>query len=326
MSRLSDLKTIYPELYNELKQKQQELSREELIEYVRKLAAKYQKINDELGGIGMLNKYDNYKSLGKQLENLKNIKQDILSGNYKHNSFNTEYPNLSISFYDDFDISIDKNGIISSTNNKFRNKDITKLTSSEFDELINIGEKSYNKAIDKITSLFKRAEITPVLYSVLLNVQKPLVKDFEGKTFVNQVNEEGAQYEASRLTNKAAKSGQYDSVIFKNIRDPYLSDNYGIFEPEQIYILGGEEDLQGFKNFVSNKFEPTTPVSNPVKNDLLNILEEIQRDIDEDSDNLDFPVVNAGEFSGYPNIQKYLNSEFGIEQREYQYFKAIAPI
>ena len=94
---------------------------------------------------------------------------------------------------------------------------------------------------------------------MLLNSQKPLVKDFEGKTFVNQAYEAGAQYEASKLTNQAAKSkGAYDSVIFKNIRDPYLSDNYGVFEPEQVYILGGTEDIEGFKRFVST--QPTTQI------------------------------------------------------------------
>ena len=63
------------------------------------------------------------------------------------------------------------------------------------------------------------------------------------------------------------------------------------------------------------------PVSNPVKNDLIKILEDINEDINEESDNLDFPDVSASEFSGYPNIQKYLNSEYGIEKREYDFFK-----
>ena len=65
-------------------------------------------------------------------------------------------------------------------------------------------------------------------------------------------------------------------------------------------------------------------VSNSIKNDLLNILEDIKRETDDESlnDNLEFPVVNASEFSGYPNIQKYLNTEYGIEQREYEFFKS----
>jgi len=32
-----------------------------------------------------------------------------------------------------------------------------------------------------------------------------------------------------------------------------MSDNYGVFEPEQVYILGGAEDTEGFRNFVQTR-------------------------------------------------------------------------
>ena len=74
----------------------------------------------------------------------------------------------------------------------------------------------------------------------------------------------------------------------------------------------------------ASESKSTPTVSNSIKNDLLNILEDIKRETDDESlnDNLEFPVVNASEFSGYPNIQKYLNTEYGIEQREYEFFKS----
>jgi hypothetical protein len=207
--------------------------------------------------------YNNYTKLGKQLQDLKNKKEDIISGRYVHNSFIKDKPDLGISFYNKegsplaMGIYIYNDGEIKS--GEFNKRNITSLSSQEFDRLINVGEKSYKAGIEELNTTMSKAKITPLLYRVLLNVQKPLVKDFEGKTFVNQAYEAGAQYEASKLTNQAAKSkGKFDSVIFKNILDPYMSDNYGVFEPEQVYILGGKEDREDFKNFISSSPNQTT--------------------------------------------------------------------
>jgi exodeoxyribonuclease-5 len=93
-------------------------------------------------------------------------------------------------------------------------------------------------------------------------------------------------------------------------------------EPFKLLITSFEQLKNKFKSegFVIQE----STVSNSIKNDLLNILEDIKRETDDESlnDNLKFPVVNASEFSGYPNIQKYLNTEYGIEQREYEFFKS----
>jgi hypothetical protein len=254
-SQLTRLRELLPDLYNHLKEKQTELSKEDLKNYIKQLYLRYSATNRKLG-VGFLNQYNNYVKLGKQLQDLKNKKEDIISGRYVHNSFIKNKPDLGISFYNKEEsplamgIHIYNDGEIKS--GEFNKRNITSLSSQEFDRLIAVGEKSYKAGIEELNTTMSKAKITPLLYRVLLNVQKPLVKDFEGKTFVNQAYEAGAQYEASKLTNQAAKSkGEYDSVIFKNIRDPYLSDNYGVFEPEQIYILLSEEDIQGFKEFVS---------------------------------------------------------------------------
>lgn len=251
-ARFKELRNYSPEFADHLKQKKEELTREELLSYIKNLYLRYRKVDDELG-TGFLNQYNNYTRLGKQIKDLQNKKADILSGSYVHNSFTKEYPQLGISLYED------KKGIgtyITNTgeinHGKFNNRNITELTEAEFDELIDIATESHQEGLNEINNKLTKAKITPTLYRVLLNVQRPLVKDFENKPFVNQAYSEGAQYEASKLTNEAAKSqGQYDSVIFKNILDPYLSDNYGVFEPEQVYILGGKEDTEEFKKFVS---------------------------------------------------------------------------
>ena len=259
-ARFKELRKYSPEFADHLKQKKEELTREELLSYIKDLYLRYRKVDDELG-TGFLNQYNNYTRLGKQIKDLQNKKTDILSGKYVHNSFTKQFPNLGISLYEDkkgLGTYIRDNGEIK--HGKFNNRNITELTESEFNELLDIATKSYEEGLSEINSKLTKARITPILYTVLLNVQRPLVKDFEGKSFVNQAYSEGAQYEASKLTNQAAKSqGQYDSVIFKNILDPYLSDNYGVFEPEQVYMLGGEEDIEGFKEFVREAPQKEAP-------------------------------------------------------------------
>lgn len=256
-----DIKKYSPELSAHLKEKQKELTPDELKAYIKQLYQKYDKVSKDLG-TGFLNKYNNYTRLGKHLKNLKNKKAEILSGKYVHDSLSKEHPTLGISLYNgvktgDMGIYIYNDGEIRS--GEFDKRNITSLSSQEFDKLIAIGEESYNEGIEDIKALMSKAKITPILYRVLLNVQKPLVKDFEGKPFVNQAYEAGAQYEASKLTNKAAKSkGEYDSVIFKNILDPYMSDNYGVFEPEQVYVLGSKQDIEEFKEFVKGNTQRQT--------------------------------------------------------------------
>lgn len=252
--RGQDIKKYSPELSEHLKEKQKVLSPDELKDYIRELYIKYDNVSRDLG-TGFLNRYRNYSAMGMQIADLKNRKSEILSGTYVHNSFSEEYPNLSVQFYNvgqkNYTVNIQDDGkIIGGT---FDKRNITDLSSQEFDTLMAMGDKSYSEGTQEMDALMRKAKVTPLLYRVLLNVQKPLVKDFENKTFVDQAYEAGAQYEASKLTDQAAKSGKYDSVVFKNIRDPYLSDNYGVFEPEQVYILGGKEDKAGFRNFVQGK-------------------------------------------------------------------------
>jgi len=255
-----NIRKYSPELADHLNEKRKEFNdNEKLKAYIKNLYLQYSKVNDQLG-VGFLNQYNNYYNLGKHLEVLKNKKQDILSGNYTHNSFSAEYPTLPIAFYEKpySSTQVDNTGKINSeTIKKFNNRNITDLSSEEFDELIQLGETSFKERMAEMQDLMKKAKLTPKVYTVLLNIQKPLEKDFEGKTFVDQAYESGAKYEASKLTNQAAKSqDKYDGVIFKNIKDPYLSDNYGVFEPEQVYMLFTSEDFQGFKEFVKTKLLP----------------------------------------------------------------------
>jgi hypothetical protein len=178
---------------------------------------------------------------------------------------------------------------------------------TEMNKALNKVKYSVDKYENEFSQIFKTARENPDF----LELDKP---------FIDFLNEVKGIYDFRKEVSKGIMS--YTTWLINP--NYYHSDvkmyAIDIFKTSPIYKLFEYYNAFTTQPNVVLVTEPT--VSNPVKNDLLNILEEIQKDIDEDSDNLDFPVVNAGEFSGYPNIQKYLNSEFGIEQREYQYFKA----
>lgn len=73
-------------------------------------------------------------------------------------------------------------------------------------------------------------------YAVYLNVRNPLSHDYEG-THQGQGYKESKEhsfgYVAARQVNKAINDGN-DGVIYQNLYDPYLANNYGVFNPNQI--------------------------------------------------------------------------------------------
>lgn len=103
----------------------------------------------------------------------------------------------------------------------------------------------------------KKAGYIENVVSVVLKIQNPLRHDYKGSSFVDvyKPNEKyEAGYIAARQVKSAIKAGN-DSVIYENIKDPLLSTSYGVFEPEQIHILGNKQDIEGFKQFVSKPSE-----------------------------------------------------------------------
>ena len=87
---------------------------------------------------------------------------------------------------------------------------------------------------------------------VLLNIQNPLSHDYEASAFPDKYKEGkyDTAYIAARQVNKAIAEN-YDSAIYENIKDPFTSNSYGVFDTKQIYILGSKQDIKGFKDFVS---------------------------------------------------------------------------
>lgn len=84
--------------------------------------------------------------------------------------------------------------------------------------------------------------------AILLNIQNPLITDklYQG------------EYEQSvEKVKSTIKEGKYDGIIAKDTKDKFSDklgayDQYIAFKENQIHILGSEQDLTGFSEFILN--------------------------------------------------------------------------
>lgn len=100
-----------------------------------------------------------------------------------------------------------------------------------------IGDKIKYQAKDIVSQdSYKKYQSKTQLYPVYLNIKNPLSHDYEG-TSQGQGYKESKKYSfgyiAARQVNKAIIDG-YDGVEYQNLYDPYLANNYGVFNPNQI--------------------------------------------------------------------------------------------
>jgi len=116
--------------------------------------------------------------------------------------------------------------------------------------------------------------------SYLLNLKNPIFgypNTFIEKNRINDVPKEYLeQYsdekelknlDASEKTELMQKLG-YDGVVYK--QGEYANENV-VFEPEQIHILGGKQDIEGFKEFKqSNKYQQKSSVETRPSDEKLN--------------------------------------------------------
>ena len=131
------------------------------------------------------------------------------------------------------------------------------------------------------------------LYPVFLNIKNPLVHDYEG-THQGQGYKQSPTnsfgYVAARQVNKAIKDGN-DGVVFENIYDPILANNYAVFDPNQIKSISNRGTYSTENNNIYLKKSSTNDnVINP------NIVQEI------------------GEFSDSKDLIDYLLKQDGIRQ------------
>lgn len=202
-------------------------------------------INDILHIREFLRKYDNEEGVKK----LKNgdvpsfLKEQFKQ--YKNKEKNRKKQNLSqINNYDyayfyagDIQISYDGNSV--KIYNGFTGEiDFSKASLEEIKESIKKIRNSLNYESKKImdSDLYKKYQSKTQSYPVYLNIKNPLSHDYEG-TMQSQGYKESEKipfgYVAARQVRKALNEGN-DGVIYKNLYDPYLANNYGVFNPNQI--------------------------------------------------------------------------------------------
>lgn len=98
--------------------------------------------------------------------------------------------------------------------------------------------------------------------AILLNIQNPLITDklYQG------------EYEQSvEKVKSTIKEGEYDGIIAKDTKDKFSDklgayDQYIAFKENQIHILGSEQDLTGFSEFILNGAINTNNKVTKVKN------------------------------------------------------------
>ena len=89
------------------------------------------------------------------------------------------------------------------------------------------------------------------VYPVLLNLKNFATEDFNNESYGGKFGSAISTY--NNALEKAIENNK-DGFIAKNIADPVQNqNNYVVFKPEQIHILGNENDIKGFKKFVSNQ-------------------------------------------------------------------------
>ena len=204
-----------------------------------------EKINDILQIRDFLRKYDNEEGIKK----LKNgdvpsfLKKQFQQ--YKNKEKNRRKQNLSeINNYDyayfyagDIQISYDGNSvkIYNRTTGEidFKNASLEEIKES----LKKIRNSSNYESREIINSeLYKKYQSKTQSYPVYLNIKNPLSHDYEGSMQGSGYKESKKfpfGYVAARQVRKALNEGN-DGVVYKNLYDPYLADNYGVFNPNQI--------------------------------------------------------------------------------------------
>lgn len=138
------------------------------------------------------------------------------------------------------------------------------------------------------------------LYPVYLNIRKPLVYDYEGTrqgTGFKGSKKYPFGYVAARQVDKAVSNGN-DGVVYQNLFDPYLADNYGVFDNSQIkHILnnGKFASKDDIYTYVALKKGKTLTQSDA------DITKQI---VDYISKSLGVPVHNRAEMAEYLKAHK----------------------
>jgi hypothetical protein len=329
-SSLVDLRSSFisteqkQKLYNDLRKespkfasyidglKSKGLNQQQIMEKVTELSIKYSNLSREYskgGAISNPRRY--YRNVKEHVSRLIKSKENILQGSYDVKSIyddktlrTTDKNNKNLAVYDDGLIIFNAEAFpeISS----LQRKKITDISSSDFDRLMDAFLKTVKQGEEKIADDLKKGGFTPEVMPVFLNAKNVIKKDFEGEPFVMQIDGTGAANEASKLTLKAKEEGK-DGVVFENIKDPELANNYGVFESNQIKSLYNKGQFSEKTNNIYNQLEDV-PASKASKETIEKVKKLIQNTGVSISTLQDYlkgnPDVNAKGVTGLADLVK----------------------
>lgn len=146
----------------------------------------------------------------------------------------------------------------------YKDKNVTDMTKQELKQFLDGAQTANKKNIDKLheDGEFDRINQKYDLYPVFLNIKNPLIHDYEGThqgLGYKQSQKYSFGYVAARQVNAAIKA-EKDGVIYQNLYDPYLADNYGVFNSNQIKSVYNQgtfspENLNIYHRIQLNNYE-----------------------------------------------------------------------
>ena len=260
--------------------KTQGLNYDQVMDKLKVLYEKYRKLEKDYGGGGALsNPRRYYNDIEEDINKLKINKNNILGKTYTPDA---KYPSIRTTDNNNKFLNILEDGKIILDEEAFpkiaslKNKNITTLTSQEFDKLTDEFMRTVAEGRFRIEKGIKEGGFTPEIMPVFLNARNVNKKDFKKAPFVMQMDGTGAANEASKMTLEALKSGK-DGVVFENIADPEVGTNYGIFEPNQIKSIFNEGEFSKENNNIylqqeaQSKEKPSENIDNKIKKFLASI-------------------------------------------------------
>ena len=176
----------------------------------------------------------------------------------------------------------------------------TKALFEKFKDDEDLNNVQYTDEIDAS----KYIQDTSVVYPVILDIIDPLVVEGNNRQMLTIVKKET---ESLKETN--------DGIVFNNVEDGmsngarFVANTYTVFESEQIHILGGKQDIEGFKKFVEKTSAPaeTVKVNSTIFEQNPNITEEEIKVIYENYSNL-MNRVRADKQVSYDVFRLLLNT------------------
>jgi len=100
--------------------------------------------------------------------------------------------------------------------------------------------------------------------AAVVNIQKPVIKNAENQSYRDYKIDGKSEYETIKDAKEKIKNQENDSLIVENVLEGDVgrlpSTNIGLSKPEQIHILGGKQDIEGFRNYVNNTFNSSQEV------------------------------------------------------------------